>query len=67
MATIQKISPCLWCDGLKDEFGLSWQIVPTVLPELVGDSDPVKAGRAMKALLQMKKLDIGTLKEAYAG
>src|SRR4030095_13032906 len=46
------------CGWLKDRDGLSWQIVPTVLPELIGDRDPVKAGRAMKAMLAMKKLDI---------
>jgi predicted 3-demethylubiquinone-9 3-methyltransferase (glyoxalase superfamily) len=60
----EKAQQCGW---LKDKYGLSWQIVPTVLPELVGDSDPAKAGRAMKAILQMKKLDIATLKKAYAG
>jgi predicted 3-demethylubiquinone-9 3-methyltransferase (glyoxalase superfamily) len=60
----EKAQQCGW---LKDKYGLSWQVVPTVLPEMVGDSDPAKAGRAMKAMLQMKKLDIATLKKAYAG
>jgi predicted 3-demethylubiquinone-9 3-methyltransferase (glyoxalase superfamily) len=55
------------CGWLKDRYGLSWQIVPTVLPELIGDRDPVKAGRAMKAMLAMKKLDIAALKRAHAG
>jgi predicted 3-demethylubiquinone-9 3-methyltransferase (glyoxalase superfamily) len=47
--------PCGW---LKDKFGLSWQVVPTVVPELLADEKSEKAGRVMKALLQMKKLDI---------
>ncbi len=55
------------CGWLKDRYGLSWQVVPTVLPEMLKDSDPAKAGRAMKAMLQMKKLDIDELKRAYAG
>ncbi len=52
------------CGWLKDRFGLSWQIVPTVLPQLLSDPDPEKAGRVMKAMLQMKKLDIRALQEA---
>ena len=55
------------CGWLKDRYGLSWQVVPTVLDELVSDPDPEKAGRAMKAMLQMKKLDIAALKKAYEG
>ncbi len=53
------------CGWLKDKFGLSWQIVPTVLPELLSDPDPEKSARVMKALLTMKKLDISALKHAY--
>jgi predicted 3-demethylubiquinone-9 3-methyltransferase (glyoxalase superfamily) len=53
------------CGWVKDKFGLSWQIVPTVLPELLSDPDPEKAGRVMKAMLNMTKLDIRTLKQAY--
>ncbi len=53
------------CGWLKDRFGLSWQIVPSVLPQLLGDPDPAKAQRVMKAMLQMKKLDIKGLKQAY--
>ncbi len=53
------------CGWLKDKFGLSWQIVPTVLTELLGDKDPKKSGRVMQAMLQMKKIDIKTLKQAY--
>lgn len=53
------------CGWLKDKFGLSWQIVPSVLGELLGDRDPVKAGRVMQAMLQMDKIDIQALKQAY--
>jgi predicted 3-demethylubiquinone-9 3-methyltransferase (glyoxalase superfamily) len=55
------------CGWLKDRFGLSWQVVPVVLSEMLQDRDPEKAGRVMKAMLAMKKLDIGTLKRAYEG
>ncbi len=54
--------PCGW---LKDKFGLSWQIVPTVLGEMLQDKDPKKSERVMKALLQMKKIDIKGLRQAY--
>ena len=57
-------SQCAW---LKDKFGLSWQIVPRVLIEMIGDKDPQKAKRVMGAMLQMKKIDIATLKRAYNG
>lgn len=53
--------PCGW---LKDKFGLSWQIVPVVLPKLLQHPDPAKAGRVMQAMLQMKKLDIAALEQA---
>lgn len=53
------------CGWLKDRFGLSWQIVPTVLPELLGGPDRERSGRAMKALMTMKKLDIAALRAAY--
>ncbi len=52
------------CGWLKDKFGLSWQIVPTALPELLSNPDPEKGQRVMKAMLGMKKLDIGALKQA---
>ena len=55
------------CGWLKDKFGASWQIVPRVLVEMVSDPDLEKSGRAMTAMLQMKKLDIAELKRAYAG
>lgn len=53
------------CGWLKDKYGLSWQIAPTVLGEMLQDKDTEKSGRVMKAMLQMKKIDIRTLKQAY--
>jgi len=53
------------CGWLQDKFGISWQIVPAVLGRLLSDSDPAKANRVMKAMLQMEKLDIRGLQEAY--
>ncbi len=53
------------CGWLKDKFGVSWQIVPTALGELLGDKDPEKSKRVMEAMLQMHKIDIGKLKQAY--
>lgn len=55
------------CGWLADKFGVSWQIVPTVLPELLSDPDPARAGRAMQAMLGMVKLDIAALKAAADG
>lgn len=55
------------CGWLQDRFGLSWQIIPTILPKLLGDPDRTKAGRAMNAMLQMKKIDIAELERAFAG
>ncbi|SEJ29047.1 Glyoxalase superfamily enzyme, possibly 3-demethylubiquinone-9 3-methyltransferase [Dyadobacter koreensis] len=52
------------CGWLKDKFGLSWQVVPTILTELMLDNDQAKANRVMAAMLKMKKLDIQTLKDA---
>jgi predicted 3-demethylubiquinone-9 3-methyltransferase (glyoxalase superfamily) len=52
------------CGWLKDRFGLSWQIVPPALGELLGDPDPDKAGRVMQAMLGMSKLDIADLRAA---
>ena len=54
------------CGWLKDKFGLSWQIVPDVLLELLQDSDNQKSQRVMKAMMKMKKLDIEGLKQAAA-
>lgn len=56
--------PCGW---LKDKYGVSWQIVPRALPELLGDPDPVKSQRVMRAMLGMKKIDIQELVDAYEG
>ena len=56
------------CGWLKDKYGLSWQIVPSVMPKLIGDTaNPEKATRAMQAMFTMKKLDIAALEKAYAG
>ena len=55
------------CGWLKDKFGLSWQIVPSVLIELMTDPDPEKTRRVTEAMLQMTKIDIATLRRAYEG
>jgi len=60
----EKAQQCGW---LKDKYGLSWQVVPRVLIEMMSDPDAAKSGRAMTAMLQMKKIDIAGLKRAYAG
>jgi predicted 3-demethylubiquinone-9 3-methyltransferase (glyoxalase superfamily) len=54
------------CGWLKDKFGVSWQIVPTALPRLLGNPDRAKANRVVQAMLQMKKLDIAALERAAA-
>jgi predicted 3-demethylubiquinone-9 3-methyltransferase (glyoxalase superfamily) len=53
------------CGWLEDRYGLSWQIVPTALIEMLNDADPVKANRVMQAMLQMVKIDIAGLRRAY--
>ena len=53
------------CGWLKDKYGLSWQIIPTILGKLMGDPDPNKSSRVTQAMLQMEKLDIKRLQEAY--
>lgn len=53
------------CGWLKDKYGLSWQIIPSTLGEMLGDKDPEKAKRVMDAMLQMSKIDIKKLKEVY--
>ena len=55
------------CGWLQDKFGVSWQIIPTVLGQLLGDKDPQRAKRAMQAMLQMTKIDINKLQEAASG
>jgi predicted 3-demethylubiquinone-9 3-methyltransferase (glyoxalase superfamily) len=54
--------PCGW---LKDKFGVSWQIIPTALGQMLGDKDPQKAQNVMQAMLQMTKIDIAALRRAY--
>jgi len=58
----EKAQQCGW---LKDKYGVSWQIVPTVLGEMLQDKDSKKSERVMKAMLQMKKIDVRTLEKAY--
>lgn len=55
------------CGWLRDRYGVSWQIVPSVLPQLLGDPDPAKAQRVMQAMLGMVKLDTATLQAAHRG
>lgn len=55
------------CGWLKDKFGVSWQVVPTVLDRMMTDPDPAKAARATEAMLQMKKFDIAALERAFEG
>ena len=55
------------CGWLKDKFGLSWQVVPVALFKMLQDPDPAKAKRAMEAMLQMKKMDLARLEQAYRG
>jgi predicted 3-demethylubiquinone-9 3-methyltransferase (glyoxalase superfamily) len=60
----EKAQQCGW---LKDKYGVSWQIVPTVLPEMTSDPNPARSGRVMEAIMKMKKINIDELKRAYAG
>ena len=53
------------CGWLKDKYGLSWQIIPSALGEMLGDKDPEKAQRVMQAMLEMHKIDVKTLEQAY--
>ena len=59
-----KESQCGW---LKDRFGVSWQVIPKALGEMIGDKDRAKAGRAMQAMLKMKKIDIAAMRRAFEG
>ena len=60
----EKAQQCGW---LKDKFGVSWQIIPNELGKYINGTDPVKSQRAMKAMLQMKQIDIHKIEEAYTG
>jgi predicted 3-demethylubiquinone-9 3-methyltransferase (glyoxalase superfamily) len=55
------------CGWLKDKYGLSWQVVPIALMELINDPDPEKSKRVVEAMLQMTKIDVAKLKAAHAG
>ncbi len=55
------------CGWLKDRYGVSWQIVPSVLPQMLSNSDAQKSQKVMQAVLQMKKIEIAKLQQAYAG
>lgn len=59
----EKAQQCGW---LKDKYGVSWQVIPGILPEMINNPDSENSQRAMKAMLQMKKIDIAELKRAYA-
>ncbi len=62
LSSVPEAEQCGW---VKDRFGLSWQIVPTALSRMLDDTDPAKAGRVMEAMLEMKKLDVKALQQAY--
>jgi predicted 3-demethylubiquinone-9 3-methyltransferase (glyoxalase superfamily) len=64
LSAVPESEQCGWC---KDKFGLSWQIIPKRLGELMGDPDKEKSGRVMEALMPMHKIDIAKLEEAYNG
>ena len=55
------------CGWLKDRFGVSWQIIPTLLQELMGDADPVRSGRVRDAMMTMSKIESDQLRAAYEG
>jgi predicted 3-demethylubiquinone-9 3-methyltransferase (glyoxalase superfamily) len=59
-----KVQQCGW---LQDKFGLSWQIIPSILSEMLQDKDPQKSSRVMQAMMQMIKIDIAKLEQAYGG
>ncbi|MBI3379133.1 VOC family protein [Candidatus Gottesmanbacteria bacterium] len=64
LSAVKESGQCGW---LKDKYGLSWQIIPKQLGEMLSDKDPQKAGRTMQAMLTMKKIDIAGLNKAYEG
>jgi predicted 3-demethylubiquinone-9 3-methyltransferase (glyoxalase superfamily) len=63
LSAVPESEQCGWC---KDKYGVSWQIIPKRLGELMGDSDPVKAKRVVNAMLKMHKIEIAGLEQAYA-
>jgi len=64
LSAVPEAEQCGWC---KDKFGVSWQIIPTRLGELLTDPDPEKAGRAMQAMMKMHKIDVAELERAAEG
>ena len=64
LSAVPEAEQCGWC---KDKFGLSWQIIPNRLGELLGDPDTEKANRAMQAMMKMHKINIAELESAFAG
>ena len=64
-AGLQDVEKAQMCGWLKDKYGLSWQVIPTVLVQMLQDKDKKKSEKVMGAMLQMKKIDIKTLKQAY--
>lgn len=62
LSAVKEAERCGW---LRDKYGVTWQVVPDALPELLGDKDKTKAGRVMQAMLKMKKIDIAELKRAH--
>jgi len=64
---LSAVSESEQCGWLKDKFGLSWQIIPKVMVEMISDADTAKSGRVMQAMLKMKKIDIKALQQAYNG
>lgn len=64
---IEKEGQPLACGWIRDKFGVAWQITPPMLPEMLQDKDPEKAGRVMQAMMQMIKIDIQKIQDAYDG
>ena len=64
LSSVPEAEQCGWC---KDKYGLSWQIIPKQLGELMSDSDPVKSKRVVNAMLKMHKIDVEALRQAYEG
>lgn len=67
MGKLSSVSEAEQCGRLKDKYGLSWQIVPTVMDAMMQDDDPAKVARVTQAFLPMKRLDIAAMQKAYDG